>query len=423
MKKMTVAATALLALWLISCGGGKSIRDNDAISMGAPDVKKVDSWSNPTFKGGKTKMATTEGIAEVNRKGVGAARDEAILDAQRKAVQEVVGSFISSEAMTENNALISKQITDKSSGYIANYKIAEEKRDGDAYWVKITAEVGMDMIQDNLAAMGLLIDKMNLPMLVMLVKESGVDADKSEFECNAFSTEIEKLMSERGFRFVDRDMLKSVLAKENIRFSELGGAQLAGVISKIGVGTGAQVALVGTARSQFFTKIGTTTMKSYRASGGIKVVNVADATTIAQENLESAGTAGVPGVGGSDQDAANTALQKGAQMIAPKIIAKVSKAWQDIQQSGTEFTLLISGLSFDDQIKVEEEMPKTFRNVKKVFNKGMLGDASKMLVRYLGSARDLAVDLRKNGGLMGFEFQILNMDEKTVTVKAAKKGN
>lgn len=409
---LILCAAAAAALVSVSCASTSS----SAIG-GSFSVKKVDSWSNPTFKGGRTKRVTSEGVGDVGKKGIAAARDEAIQDAQRKAVMEVVGSYVTSEANVQNNELISKNITDKSSGYVANYKIENERNDSGLYTVTINAEVGMDMIHDNLQALGLLIDKANLPMIAAIIKEQGIDGSGSTFTVTGFNIEIENAMSAKGFRFVDKDIIKGVMAKENIRFTELGGASMANAISKIGVGTGAQVVIIGDVTARFFKKMEGTEMKSYRANASIKAVNAADGTVIPGTQLT--GEMGM--LGGTDNDAAQAAFRRLAtEKINQPMIQAISKSWQEIAQSGTEFTVLVSGLNFDDQITLEEELPKTFRNVKKVFNKGMLGDALKLLVRYLGSSRDLAVDLRKRGGDMGFSFEIINMDEKTITAKAKK---
>ncbi|MEK6796081.1 MAG: hypothetical protein AABZ39_14975 [Spirochaetota bacterium] len=409
---LIIGAAVCAALLSISCASTSASAIDGSFS-----VKKVDSWSNPTFKGGKTKRVTSEGVGDVGRRGVAAARDEAIQDAQRKAVMEVVGSYVTSEANVQNNELISKNITDKSSGYVANYKIESEKNDSGLYTVTINAEVGMDMIHDNLQALGLLIDKANLPLIAVILKERGIDKNKNDFEVTGMNIALEAALSARGFKIVDRDMLKSVLAKENIRFTELGGAAMAGAISKIGVGTGAQVVIVGEALGTFFKMIEGTEMKSYRIAISLKAVNVADGTVIPGTQISEQGGH----MGGSDEDVVQGGFKRVAgEKVNDKLISAISKSWQEIAQSGTEYTLLVSGLKFKDQLTLEEELPKSFRNVKKVFNKGMLGDAAKFLVRYLGSARDLAADLEREGEKTGFVLEVQNMDDKTITVKAKK---
>src|SRR5215470_907477 len=83
----------------------------------------------------------TEGVAAVVNNDIAMARDKAIDDAKRKAVEQVAGSHVSSESITQNYQLVEDKIYARASGFVKNYSIASEYKDQDTYHVKIKATV------------------------------------------------------------------------------------------------------------------------------------------------------------------------------------------------------------------------------------------------------------------------------------------
>src|SRR5688572_5551513 len=81
-----------------------------------------------------------EGVAAVVNNDVAIARDRAIDDAKRKAVEQVAGAQVSSESITENFQLVEDKIYSRAAGFVKNYKILSELKDqSGVYHVKIQA--------------------------------------------------------------------------------------------------------------------------------------------------------------------------------------------------------------------------------------------------------------------------------------------
>ena len=74
-----------------------------------------------------------EGVSSIERGRKDIARDHAIKDALRKAVEQAVGIFISSETVVENYEVLSDSIYSKAEEYVAEYKVLREKEEGDLY--------------------------------------------------------------------------------------------------------------------------------------------------------------------------------------------------------------------------------------------------------------------------------------------------
>ena len=249
---------------------------------------------------------------------------------------------------------------------------------------------------------------MNMPRIAVLVTDTNGNLNY------AFNTELEKNMSKKGFTFVDAETLENVIKKEQIDYKDILNSTPSKLIDMISVGTKAQIAIIGNADASFFMQIEGTQMKSYRTDIKIKVINMSDATTIAQATHQTGA------VGGTDADAYSMALVKSAKVVSGDITKQITKKWQENLQMGSEYNLFIVGLEFEDALKFEKELPMYISKIKSVYNKGFNADSSTFLIKYIGSARDLALDLNDKVKNMGYEINIKSFNEKTIHVNIKK---
>lgn len=399
-----------LFIFFVSCATtSKNTPSGVYVGEATGEIGIVNNWKNPNFKGGKTTKIVAEGYASANGRGEADAIERSIESAKRNAVEQAVGSIVQGSTLVENNRLISSKIYDNTTGYISSYKVINIAKSGSVWYSKIEATVGVDMLQDNLQAMGILMDRKNMPVIVVLVTDETGELSES------FNVELEKNMSEKGFKFVSPGALRSVMRKENISYADTKGSRSSDSIKKIAEATGAQIAIIGKADASFFTTIQGTALKSYRSDVAITAVNISDNTTIAR------GTHQAGGVGGSDKDAHSIALIKSADYLSEDFVDQIVKKWQSEVQNGTEYTLYVSGLDFDESIGFEEALKKNIGGLKNVYNRGVSGESSKYVVTYIGSSRDLAVDINSSAKNMGYQIIIKSFDDKTITLKASKR--
>ncbi len=106
----------------------------------------------------------SEGVASVHySKDV--ARDRAIEDALRRAVEQALGTFISSETIVENYQLIQDRILSRAGGYVAGYRIVSEGIEDGLYRVRILARVRKGELQNDAEAIRTLILRRGRPTL------------------------------------------------------------------------------------------------------------------------------------------------------------------------------------------------------------------------------------------------------------------
>lgn len=204
---------------------------------------------------GPAASAPGQGETEVLAEGVAAvqgpvdtARDSAIDDALRKAVEQGVGTFIDSETQVSNFQLISDNIYSRTRGYVSSYRIIDEDHSGGLYRVVVRAVVRTGDIEDDLAAIGILLSRQGRPRLMAVVREfsgtSGPQDDPASIGGEMFETIVLDHFRRRGFPVVDAATVAEILRKDQVRLI-LDGDDHTAVL--LGLEAGAEIVIAGTA--------------------------------------------------------------------------------------------------------------------------------------------------------------------------------
>lgn len=185
-----------------------------------------------------------EGVAAITG-AVDVARDQALNDALRKAVEQGVGTFINSETRVENFQLLTDRIYSQSSGYVASYRVLSSSREGDLYRVVVRAQVKLDKILDDLQAIGILVSEQGRPRVMVVVRRVMHQAGTGEERLSEdpIETLVASAFVEKGFEVVDRATVEQNLDRERLRRLLEGDNQAA---REIGLPSGAEIAILGT---------------------------------------------------------------------------------------------------------------------------------------------------------------------------------
>jgi hypothetical protein len=138
------------------------------------------------------------------------AREDAIDDAQRNAVEQTLGSMLSSETLVENFILVQDKILTRVQGYVKNYKILSENYANSECTIVISAEVEEMALADDVAALARLLPQMNYPSLAISLKEQSLTADSANIDVslNAARQTLMQVLQSKGFTLVDLDALE-----------------------------------------------------------------------------------------------------------------------------------------------------------------------------------------------------------------------
>lgn len=117
--------------------------------------------SSLTARAEESKTVTAEGVAAIQGNARDIARDAAIDDAQKRAVEQAIGILIESRTQVENYQLINDKILSQTKGYIKRYNVAGVTEDSGLLRVRINADVALSKLADDLSAIGILISQMH----------------------------------------------------------------------------------------------------------------------------------------------------------------------------------------------------------------------------------------------------------------------
>lgn len=96
-----------------------------------------------------------EKIASVVATGVGIDSNNATKNGIRAAVEQVVGTYVSSETIIKNNILLEDKIYSYSDGYVKEMKVISLKTEGGLVYVKIEAKVVASELKRKLESLGM----------------------------------------------------------------------------------------------------------------------------------------------------------------------------------------------------------------------------------------------------------------------------
>jgi len=126
----------------------------------------------------EVKEVEATGEAAITGGDRGHARERAIEDAQRKAVEQAVGTLVVASSESKDFQLVNDRILTHARGYVKGYDVLEEKESGSgdtkAISVKIRAKVGTEALSSDLAAIGLMLNWMGFPRMAVLISEQHV---------------------------------------------------------------------------------------------------------------------------------------------------------------------------------------------------------------------------------------------------------
>jgi len=361
---------------------------------------------------GKVTTIDVEGAGAVVNDNKAIGRDSAIKDALRRAVEQAVGTFISSETMVQNYEVLSDRIYSRSQGYIQNYAIFYEDVRDNLYRVKIRATVSLGNIRDDLQALGLLMARKNMPRIMVLMAEQNVGQSHPYYywrgtDLSVCENVIHASFLKDGFTFVDRTPLagKLKMASDNLSDAEA---------VRMGEQVDAELVIVGKAFAKYAGNIAGTAMKSLQANVTARAVRVDTGMVIA-----SAGGHGAA-VHIDDITGGTNALEKAAGNVAEDLKAQIVAKWQSEVASTTLVSLTVRGLkSYADFIRLKDALKTEVRGVQDIFLRKMEGGTAKMDLQIEGNAMSLADELAL-AKFEGFSLDITNVSQNSLEASLVK---
>lgn len=330
------------------------------------------------------------------------AREEAIAQAARLAVEQAVGVYVVSETLVENMALVNDRILTQSSGFVSGYKVLSESKSDGILSVKIEAIVGVEPLVDQLAKLGLLRD---WTVAVVLVSNGQARASNE-----AAKTVLNQLIIDKGFKVADERALVSLNNPAIMKQIQAGNYLAALPVLR---DNGVDVLVVGTTLTR---PTADGVIESY---GGIKTVMTQgriDARVIRVDTGEMLASKSFQAVaGGSGQEMAEAkAIAQAAKNAGDFFTIEIAKLPAATSQ---RLQLNVRGLSFNRERTFRAALQQ-IAGIKKVQRKIYRNKAAQYEIEFAGKAEQLADALADAKSLSPFKFEIQGLSAGLIEARA-----
>ena len=381
-------------------------------------------WAQATKTKPATKPAPKPQGVEITVVGTGAilandqaaARDRALDDAMRKAVQQALGTHIKSETLVENFQMVEDRILAWSSGYVTKYDIVREGRGQyDTYEVQMRALVNLSDLKNDDQALAELLQKENPRVMVMIAEQNIGDTDRLhyfEVDMTSAETAVIEQFRVKGFEVVDPGQAKDNQSRDAILSAIEGDAKKAAAIA---AAQHAELIVTGKAAAKVATGVNLGGMKSCQANITARVVRAGDARIVATASEHAAHPHIDELTGGT------MAIEKAAKKAGESLITKIVAEAQKNFYNENSVTVRVQGYKNYAELQNFTGVLKSYmRGVKNVYERGSAAGYATLDVKIIGNAQQLAREL-SNKSLEPYEVDVTNVSANRIDVKIKRQ--
>ena len=367
----------------------------------------------------ETKTVTAEGVAVIQGTARDIARDAALEDAQKRAVEQAIGILIDSQTQVENYQLISDKILSQTKGYIKRYSIAGEIVDGSLLRVRINAEVALGQLTDDLTAIGILLGQMHKPRTIAMIVEQNIGrtayawwlgSHGEEADVSAVENALMDKFTQKGFEFIDHEIAaKEIKVTSAYRVKNLSVAQAKALAGQ----ADAEVVIIGKAVAKLYGEVGGG-LKSVQADLTARAVRVDTGQVIATTSTHAAA------VHISEITAGTEALRKAANEAADELITKILAMYSKETGGTRPINITISGLTKTQFVKFKDVLKNQVRGIKDLHERNFSGTTARISVDSKSSAQVLSDELvQRDFGT--FSVEVLSSTANALELKVTPR--
>ncbi|HEX2951392.1 MAG TPA: hypothetical protein VHV83_17755 [Armatimonadota bacterium] len=343
----------------------------------------------------KTVVATGVGSSTDQAK----ARDEALADAQQRAVEQVVGLYINSSTLVENMQLIRDTVYRNAQGYLKEYTIVSEGRDADGmYRMTIRATVQMATLSDQLNLLAARLAIAGSPKILVYFSPTH---DRNT-DALVRSTITSKLLAV-GFTIVDKP-----------------SGSVNDLLTKYLDGTTAPEALASLHATADIVIVGKYTCSAQRTPANFDAVTAQatiDASAIKTDTgdiiTNTCGTSGGYRAGFTQSDAIRRAVTAAGESWVQQNMANLIKTAID---PGHRCLITLVDCQLPDASQFCDQL-EAMRYVRRVHLHDFHQNRALVDLEYLGKLTEVAEYLRT---VTGLNMQITDMTENTMRIQVSR---
>jgi hypothetical protein len=287
----------------------------------------------------ENRVVQATGMAQIVGNNTMAAKEAAVRDAMRKAVETGLGTMVESQTLVQNFALVNDRIYSQAQGFVSSYEVLSEKQEAGTFIVAINAVVNTLKLGDDIRALGLLMDTMGKPKMMVMIDEfwweAGIPKESQiRVEDPTSSASLEEALLAKGFyNLVDAQMVKQLREQEMMLLEDLMNSPdgLNRLAQKAAADYGAEILVLGTCKAEPVSEAGG--KLTANATLDVKVVDASTGALIARKNATQGG-AGI-----SPEGARSASSSRAVQSISDEMIGQVLNFWQNKSNNGQDYII------------------------------------------------------------------------------------
>ncbi len=361
--------------------------------------------------------ASAEGVGVIVNNNTAQARDQAIQDGLRLVVEQAAGTMVSSETLVQNYEVLRDQIYSQSQGYIQHYEVSNETTEGNLYRVTIQAAVAKGNLKNDLAALGLLMSRKNMPRVMIMVAEQNIGmhyysywwgVKASTADLNITENVLMQKLTGKGFHIVDHSVASATLhIKDPYKIESLSND----AVQSIGNLYDAEVVIYGKALAKLAGSVMGSSMKSAQADVSLRVVNTDSGQVIASATHHAAA------VHPNEVTAGAEALKLATEGIGDQLLDQVVKRWTQDLSSGSLIRLAISNIpSYNHLVKFKETLQQRIRGVKGLYQRDFDAGHATVDINVPATTQQLADELI-GIDYGGFRVDVTSLTQNTISLE------
>ena len=373
-------------------------------------------------------LQTATGQAAVLGGDKPAAREKAIQDALRHAVEMAVGTKVTSTSEVQDFQSKMDQVMTHSQGFVRKYEIVKEAMDGEVVQITIQAQIATADLDKDLEAMGLLMARKGTPRTMLLIAEQAIgmtapaaawmnQKENQKGASGAAGTDLRlaentvlDTLKNGGFRqLIDPDIATEKAVEVGGITTELSATQA----RKLKTLTGAEVIIIGRVVAVARGEVGDLApgWRSCAATISGRAVNTDNGDILATSDT-SQNAAQI-----DDMTCGSTAIKKAAKVFASDMIAKIGARWSQDVSGGNEVHVSVHKVSgFKQATDFKNALTQHIRGIKGVAQRSFSGGTQELDVTLVGSTDQLAQELEAKD-LGKFKVRVTGVTANTVDVE------
>ena len=340
-----------------------------------------------------TNVVEATGTGTIFSGDVAGARDRAIDDGLRRAVENALGTYIESEVRVENYMVVEDNIMSWSRGYVKNYSIlSEKKKTSEMYEVHVQAEVETGELHKDAEAVKNLIEQMGNPRVMIMIDEQNIGMSRDEYhwfevDMTASETAIMQKFIDKNFPVVDPATVRRNIERDQALAALEGDSKAA---AAIGLSLGAEIVVTGKVIAKVATGMQLAGMKSCQANITARVVE-ADVGRVITTGHEHAAHPHIDEVTGG-----TIAIGKASDKLADQMITKILDKWKDNFYNQNEIKVVLTGVkSLTELNQFESTIKYYLRGVKNIFRRNFVSETAEMDIKLTGTAGQIAREFER----------------------------